>query len=117
MMRSGESMECLLTPTSFERDCAVPISAIKQQLILYEQQGMRLPVYRYLKDLWNTSFRTEDLTVLIIQQMMFYLIELESPWVKWEAEDEHQTYQIFLKPSLMSYQTTMHLTRIRAHGL
>ena len=93
-------LECLLMPTALELDCAIPISAIKQQLTLYEQQGIRLPVYRYLKELWNTSFRTEDLTVLIIQQMMFYLIELESPWVKWEAEDEHQTYQIFLHEAL-----------------
>ena len=32
--------------------------------------------------------------------MMFYLIELESPWVTWEAEDEHQTYQSFLHEAL-----------------
>ena len=76
------------------------ISFVKEHLFFLEQQKKRMPVYRYLKELWNTPSRTEDLTVLIMQQMMFYLIELESPWVTWETEDEHQTYQSFLHEAL-----------------
>ena len=93
-------LECLLLTADREDNCDIPISQVKQQVYLYEQQGKRLPVYHYLKMIWNTTPRSEDLTVLIMQQMMFYLIELESPWAPWETEDEHQTYQLFLHEAL-----------------
>lgn len=93
-------LEGFLMTTDWEDNCDIPISSVKQRVYLYEQQGSRLPVYHYLKKLWNTTHRSEDLTVLIMQQMMFYLIELESPWAPWETEDEHQTYQLFLHEAL-----------------
>lgn len=76
------------------------ISAVKEHVHRLEQRGSRSSVYRYLQEVWLANDRTEALVVLVMQQMVFYLIELESPWTVWEAEDEHQTYQRFLQEAL-----------------
>lgn len=76
------------------------ISIVKDHIHVLEQKAIRLPVYHYLKHIWLNNDRTEGLAVLAMQQMVFYLIELESPWTVWEDEDEHQTYQVFLQEVL-----------------
>lgn len=76
------------------------ISVVKNHVHFLEQKTIRLPVYHYLKDIWLKRNITEDIVVLAMQQMVFYLIELESPWTVWEEEDEYQTYQIFLQEVL-----------------
>ena len=49
------------------------ILAIKADVYQLERQGKRLPVYRYLREVWQKEPPSEGLTVLALQQMVDYV--------------------------------------------
>ena len=49
------------------------ILAIKADVYQLERQGKRLPVYRYLREVWQKELPSEGLTVLALQQMVDYV--------------------------------------------
>ena len=78
-----------------------PIIEIKRHVYQLEQKGKRLPVYRYLRDLWRDHTDDAELTLLVMQQMIFYLELLEYVDTIWETEeDEYQAYSDLLQEVL-----------------
>ena len=49
------------------------ILAIKADVYQLERQGKRLPVYRYLREVWQKEPPSEGLTVRALQQMVDYV--------------------------------------------
>lgn len=72
------------------------ILAIKADVYQLERQGKRLPVYRYLREVWQKEPPSEGLTVLALQQMVDYVDDLTVLGEPWEAENEYDLYQDFL---------------------
>lgn len=75
------------------------ILAIKADVYQLERQGKRLPVYRYLREVWQKEPPSEGLTVLALQQMVDYVEYVDDLTVlgeQWEAENEYDLYQDFL---------------------
>lgn len=72
------------------------ILAIKADVYQLERQGKRLPVYRYLREVWQKEPPSEGLTVLALQQMVDYVDDLTVLGEPWEAENEYDLYQEFL---------------------
>lgn len=75
------------------------ILAIKANVYQLERQGKRLPVYRYLREVWQKEPPSEGLTVLALQQMVDYVEYVDDLTVlgePWEAENEYDLYQDFL---------------------
>lgn len=75
------------------------ILAIKADVYQLERQGKRLPVYRYLREVWQKEPPSEGLTVLALQQMVDYVEYVDDLTVlgePWEAENEYDLYQDFL---------------------
>lgn len=75
------------------------ILAIKADVYQLERQGKRLPVYRYLQEVWQKEPPSEGLTVLALQQMVDYVEYVDDLTVlgePWEAENEYDLYQDFL---------------------
>ena len=80
------------------------ILAIKADVYQLERQGKRLPVYRYLREVWQKEPPSEGLTVLALQQMVDYVEYVDDLTVlgePWEAENEYDLYQDFLLDVLM----------------
>lgn len=75
------------------------ILAIKADVYQLERQGKRLPVYRYLREVWQKELPSEGLTVLALQQMVDYVEYVDDLTVlgePWEVENEYDLYQDFL---------------------
>lgn len=75
------------------------ILAIKADVYQLERQGKRLPVYRYLREVWQKEPPSKELTVLALQQMVDYVEYVDDLTVlgePWEAENEYDLYQDFL---------------------
>ena len=74
-------------------------SQLKRTCISWSGRGKRLPVYRYLREVWQKEPPSEGLTVLALQQMVDYVEYVDDLTVlgePWEAENEYDLYQEFL---------------------
>lgn len=76
------------------------IKQIKDTISKMEKDKKRLDIYRYLKEQWKCYPESSQLCVLIIQQMVSFLLELESPWAISENANEYQCYAAFLQEVL-----------------
>ena len=77
------------------------IEEIKSYLHSLEVSNKRTDVFRYLKRQWQSKVRNDDLCILIINQMMYYLDAIEYPDVIWEEQNEHLKYYFFLQTMLI----------------
>ena len=60
------------------------ILAIKADVYHLERQGKRLPVYRYLREVWQKEPPSEGLTVLALQQMRYRALSTTpAMWNMW----------------------------------
>lgn len=76
------------------------IKQIKDTISKMEKDKKRLDIYGYLKEQWKCYPESSQLCVLIIQQMVSFLLELESPWAISENANEYQCYAAFLQEVL-----------------
>ena len=75
------------------------ILVIEADVYHLERHVKRLPVYRYLREVWQKEPPSEGLTVLALQQMVDYVEYVDDLTVlgePWEAENEYDLYQDFL---------------------
>ncbi len=73
---------------------------IKDNVHQIEQMGKRMPVFVYLKKVWDSNTHSESFVVLVMQQMVDYLDFLESPWGVYECENEYYLYLDFLHEAI-----------------
>lgn len=65
------------------------IIAVKKRVRELEQAKKRLPVYEYLRGLWQEHSDSAELATLVLHQMVFHLEELELPGRVCEHQDEY----------------------------
>ncbi len=73
---------------------------LKQQIWELEKAGKRVPIYTLLREKWSKETDRSQLALLVIQQMVFFLIDLEGPPIPIEQEDEYELYHSFLQEAL-----------------
>lgn len=73
------------------------IVKLKAEIAQYDQQEKRMPVYACLKEAWASDPPSEQLTVLVIAQMLNYLEWIDGAYkIVVEAPDEFSLYWDFL---------------------
>lgn len=78
----------------------IDIILLKQQISALEKAGKRIPIYTLLREKWSKEADRPQLALLVIQQMVFFLIDLEGPPIPIEQEDEYELYHSFLQEAL-----------------
>lgn len=76
------------------------IISTKEKICDLEREQKRLPIYQLLRAEWYAHSDNSELALLIMQQMAFFLDELETPWAKPEREDEYECYYNMLQSVL-----------------
>ena len=76
------------------------IKQIKDAIQKMERNKKRLDIYQYLRSQWKLHYDSPQLCVLIMEQMVSFLLELESPWAIPEDVNEYQYYANFLQEVL-----------------
>ena len=76
------------------------IKQIKDAIQKMERNKKRLDIYQYLRSQWKLHYDSPQLCVLIMEQMVSFLLELESPWAIPEDVNEYQYYADFLQEVL-----------------
>ena len=76
------------------------IKQIKDAIQKMERNKKRLDIYQYLRSQWKLHYNSPQLCVLIMEQMVSFLLELESPWAIPEDVNEYQHYADFLQEVL-----------------
>ena len=72
------------------------IVKLKAEIAHYDQQEKRMPVYACLKEAWASEPPSEQLTVLVIAQMLNYLEWIDGAYkIVVEAPDEFSLYWDF----------------------
>lgn len=72
------------------------IVKLKAEIAQYDQQEKRMPVYACLKEAWASEPPSEQLTVLVIAQMLNYLGWIDGAYkIVVEAPDEFSLYWDF----------------------
>ena len=72
------------------------IVKLKAEIAQYDQQEKRMPVYACLKEAWASEPPSEQLTVLVIAQMLNYLEWIDGAYkIVVEAPDEFSLYWDF----------------------
>ncbi len=74
--------------------------SIKRQIQELEITGKRFPIYTFLSSEWAGETHRSQLALLVIQQMVYYLIDLEDPRISYEREDEYELYYALLQDAL-----------------
>lgn len=73
------------------------IVKLKATIAEYDQQEKRMPVYECLKEAWASEPPSEQLTVLVMVQMLLYVYRLEIPYETVpEVPNEYNLYEAFL---------------------
>lgn len=73
------------------------IVKLKAEIAEYDRQRKRMPVYACLKEAWASEPPSEQLTVLVIAQMLNYLEWIDGAYkIVVEAPDEFSLYWDFL---------------------
>ena len=76
------------------------IKQIKDAIQKMERNKKRSDIYQYLQRQWKLHYDSPQLCVLIMEQMVSFLLELESPWAIPEGVNEYQYYSDFLQEVL-----------------
>ncbi len=78
----------------------INIILLKQQVWELEKVGKRVPIYILLREKWSKETDRSQLALLVIQQMVYFLDDLEGPPIPIEQEDEYELYHSFLQEAL-----------------